>query len=140
MGDYVFLKVSSMKGVIRFGKEGKLASRYIRPFEVIDKVRTVANRLELPLSLSHVHQVFHISMLRNYVPNLSHVLQPDEVELNENLTFEEQPVAIVDYQVRQLRSKQISMVKVLWRSQSVEKCTWEPERNMHSKYSYLFNM
>ncbi|XP_021690544.1 uncharacterized protein LOC110672159 [Hevea brasiliensis] len=89
VGDYVFLKVSSMKGVMRFRKEGKLPTRYIGPFEVIDRVGTVANQLELSPSLSHVHPVFHISMLRKYVPDPSHVLQPDVVELNENLTFKE---------------------------------------------------
>ncbi|KAJ9146018.1 hypothetical protein P3X46_028338 [Hevea brasiliensis] len=112
-----------MKGVMRFGKKGKLASRYIGPFEVTDKVGVVAYRLELPPNLSHVHPVFHISMLRKYIPDPSHVLQPNVIELKENLTFEEQPVAIVDYQVKQLRSKQIPMVKVLWRSQSVEEYT-----------------
>ncbi|XP_021670394.2 uncharacterized protein LOC110657483 [Hevea brasiliensis] len=103
--DYVFPKVTSMKGVMRFGKKGKLAPRYIGPFEVIDRVGVVAHRLELPPSLSYDYLVFHISMLRKYVPDPSHVLQPDVVELNENLTFEEQPIAIVDYQMRQLRSK-----------------------------------
>ncbi|KAJ9189065.1 hypothetical protein P3X46_000398 [Hevea brasiliensis] len=140
VGDYVFLKVSPMKGVMRFGKKCKLAPRYIGPFEVTDRVGAVAYQLELPPNLSHVHPVFHISMLRKYIPDPSHVLQPDVIELKENLTFEEQPVAIVDYQVRQLRSKQIPMIKVLWRSQSVEECTWESERDMRSKYPYLFNV
>ncbi len=79
-------------------------------------------------------------MLRKYIPDPFHVLQPDRVELNENLTFKEQPVTIVDYQIRQLRSKQIPMVKVLWRSQSLEECTWESERDMRNKYLYLFNI
>ncbi|XP_058002333.1 uncharacterized protein LOC131179491 [Hevea brasiliensis] len=112
VGDYVFLKVSPMKGVTRFRKKSKLALRYIGPFEVIDRVRAIAYRLELLTSLSHVHLVFHISMLRKYVPDPSHVLQPNIVELNENLTFKEQPIAIVDYQMRQLTLKQIPMVKV----------------------------
>ncbi|XP_057990596.1 uncharacterized protein LOC131172977 [Hevea brasiliensis] len=123
VGNYVFLKVSPMKGVMRFGKEGKLSLRYIGPFEVIDRVGTVADQLELPLSLSHVHLVFHISMLMKYVLDPSHVLQPDVVELNENLNFEEQHVTIMDYQMRQLRSKHIPMVKVLWRNRSMEECT-----------------
>ncbi|XP_058003752.1 uncharacterized protein LOC131180148 [Hevea brasiliensis] len=125
---------------MRFEKEGKLPPRYIGPFKVIDRVGTVSDQLELPPSFSHVHPIFHISMLRKYIPNPSHVLQPNVVELNENLTFEEQPVTIVDYQMRQLRSKQIPKVKVLWRSQSVEECIWESEQNMRSKYPYLFNM
>ncbi len=97
MGDYVFLKVSPIKGVMRFRKKGKLAPRYIGPFEIMDRVRAVAYQLELPSNISHVHPVFHISMLRKYVPDPSLVLQPDTVELNEDLTFKEQPVAIVDY-------------------------------------------
>ncbi|XP_058002303.1 uncharacterized protein LOC131179467 [Hevea brasiliensis] len=122
MGDYIFLKVSQMTGVMKFVKEDKLPPGYIGPFEVIDKVGIVVDQLELPPSLFYVHPVFHISMLRKYVPDPSHVLQPDIVELNENLTFEEQSVIIVDYQMRQLSSKQIPIVKVLWRSQSEEEC------------------
>ncbi len=74
VGDYVFLKVSPMKGVMRFGKKGKLAPRYIGPFEITDKVRAVAYQLELPPSLSHAHPVFHIIMLRKCIPDHSHVL------------------------------------------------------------------
>ncbi|XP_058006725.1 uncharacterized protein LOC131182098 [Hevea brasiliensis] len=102
VSDYVFLELSYMKRVIRFGKKGNLAPYYIRLLEIMDRVGAVAYWLELPSSVSHVHPVFHISMLRKYVPDPSHVQQPDTVELNEELTFEEQPVAIVDYQMRQL--------------------------------------
>ncbi|XP_021671150.1 uncharacterized protein LOC110658011 [Hevea brasiliensis] len=125
---------------MRFGKEGKLPPRYIGPFELIDRVGTVADQLVLPPSLSHVHPVLHISMLRKYIPDPSYVLQPDIVELKENLTFEEQPIAIVDFQMRQLWSRQIPMVKVLWRSQSVEECTWESEQDMRNKYPYLYTV
>ncbi|XP_058005453.1 uncharacterized protein LOC131181413 [Hevea brasiliensis] len=113
VGDYVFLKVSSLKGVIRFEKKGKFAPRYIGPFEITDRMRAVTYRLELLSSLSHVHPVFHISILKKYVPNPSHVLQLNTDELDENLTFKEQLVAIVYYQLRQFRSKQIPIVKVL---------------------------
>ena len=99
----------------------------------------VAYRLALPLNMSQVHPVFHISMLRKYVSDPSHVLQPQSVELNEDLTIEEEPVAIVDYQVRQLRSKVILMVKVLWRINSVEEHTWETEAEMRAMYPYLFS-
>ena len=74
MGDHVFLKVMPKRGVIRFGKQGKLSPRYIGPFEVLEKVGIVASRLALPLSLSSAHDVFHVSMLRKYIPDLTHVV------------------------------------------------------------------
>ncbi|XP_048227271.1 junction-mediating and -regulatory protein-like [Ricinus communis] len=120
--EYVFLKVSSMRGVMRFGKKGKLAPRYVGPFEIVDRIGEVAYKLDLPPNFSHVHPVFHISMLRKYISDPSHVLQPQYVEVSEDLTYEEQPVMIVDTQVRQLRSKVIPMVKVLWRNHSFEEC------------------
>ncbi|XP_057984587.1 uncharacterized protein LOC131169384 [Hevea brasiliensis] len=125
---------------MRFGKKEMLEPRYIGPFEITDREGAVAYQLELPPNLSYVHPVFHISILREYASDSSHVLQPDIVELNENLTFVEQLVAIVDYQIRQLRSRQIPTVKVLWRSQSVEEFTWESKQNMRNKYPYLFDI
>ena len=138
VSDYVFLKVSSMKGVMRFGKKEKLAPRYIRPFEILERIGMVAYRLALPLDMSQVHPVFHVSMLRKYISDPSHVLQPQSVEVNDDLTYEEEPVAIVDYQIRQLRSKTIPMVKVLWRSNNVEEHTCEMESEMCAVYPYLF--
>ena len=92
----MLLKVSPMKGIMRLGKKGKLAPRYIGPFEIKSRVGEVAYRLVLPPELSRIHQVFHVSMLRKYIPDPSHVLQPQMVEISENLTYEEYPVAIVD--------------------------------------------
>ena len=128
-----------MKGVMRFGKKVKLAPRYIRPFEILERVGTLAYRLALSPYMAQVHPVFHVSMLRKYISDPSHMLQPQSVELNEDLTFEEEPVAIVDYQVRQLRSKQIPMVKVLRRSNNVVEHTWETEAEMRTTYLYLFS-
>ena len=133
-----FLKVSPMKGVMRFGKKWTLASRYIEPFEILERIGMVVYRLDLPPNMSQAHPVFRVLMLRKYISDPSHVLQPQSIELNEDLTFEEEPVAIVDYQVRQLRSKVIPMVKVLWKSNSVEEYTWETEAEMRAKYPYLF--
>ena len=113
-GDLMFLKVSPMKGVMRFGKKGKLAPRYIGPFEIRSRVGEVAYRLVLPPELSRIHPVFHVSMLRKYIADPSHVLQPQTVELSEDLTYEEFPVTVVDRQIRQLHTKDILMVKVLW--------------------------
>ena len=76
VGDYVFLKVSPMKGVMRFGKKGKLAPRYIGPFEMLERIDMVAYRLALPPNMSQVHPLFHVSMLKKYISDHSHVLQP----------------------------------------------------------------
>ena len=83
--------------------------------------------------------MFHVSMLRNYIPDLSHVLQPQTVEISEDLTYEEHPVAIVDRQVRQLQTKEISMVKVLWSNHTMEDCTWKTEAVMQESYPYFFH-
>ena len=112
-----------MKRVMRFGKKGKLAPRYIGPFEIRSKVGEVAYRLVLQPKLSRIHPVFHVSTLRKYISDPLHVLQPQTVELSENLTNEEYPVAIVDRQVRQLCTKEIPMVKILWSNHTVEDCT-----------------
>ena len=96
MGDRVFLKVSRWKGVLRFGRHGKLKARYIGPYEIISIVGPVAYRLDLPPELSKVHNVFHVSMLRKYIPDPSHVLRDQPVKLKDNLTYKEKPMQIVD--------------------------------------------
>ena len=121
IGDLVFLKVSPMKGVMRFGKKGKLAPRYIGTFEIRSKIGEVAYRLVLPPELSRIHPVFHVSMLRKYISDSSHVLQPQAVELSEDLMY-----------------KEIPMAKVLWSNHTVEDCTWETEALMREAYPYLF--
>ena len=123
---------------MRFGKKGKLAPRYIGPFEILERIGMVAYRLALSSDMSQVHPVFHISMLRKYISDPSHVLQPQSVQVNDDLTYEEGTVAIVDYQVQQLRSKTIPMVKVLWRSNNIEEFMWETEAERRAKYLYLF--
>ena len=138
VGDHVFLQISPMKGVMRFGKKGKLTPRYIGPFEILDRVGNVSYRLALPPNFGHVHPVFHISMLRKYVPHPSHILQTQEIEVDKDLSYEEVPVAIVDRQIRKLRNKEIAMVKVQWRNHEVEECTWESEQSMKEKYPQLF--
>ena len=95
-GDLVFLKVSPIKGVIRFGKKRKVAPRYISPFEIRSRVGEVAYRLVLPPKLSRIHPVFHVSMLRKYISDPSHVFQHQAVELSKDLTYEEYPMAIMD--------------------------------------------
>ena len=97
-GEQVLLKVSPMKGVMWFGKRGKLSSRYIGPFEVLKRVGEVAYELALPPGLSGVHPVFHVSMLKRYHGH--YIIRWDSVLLDENLSYEEEPVAILDIEVR----------------------------------------
>ena len=127
MGDRVFLKVSPWKGVLRFGRRGKLRPRYIGPYEIIARVGPVAYRLDLPLELSKVHNVFHVSMLRKYIPDPSHVLRDQPVELKDNLTNKEKPMQIVDRREQILRNKVIPLVKVLWENHGIKEATWKSE-------------
>ncbi|XP_059282047.1 uncharacterized protein LOC132035912 [Lycium ferocissimum] len=127
-----------MKGVMRFGKKGKLSPRYIGPYRILRKVGLVAYELELPQDLTAVHPVFHVSMLRKCVRDPSLIVPADTITVKDGLTYEEIPVAILDRQVRKLRTKEVASVKVLWRSQKVEEATWEAEEDMKSKYPFLF--
>ena len=113
MGDQVFLRVSPWKGILRFGKRGKLSPRYIGPYEIVDKVGEVAYRLRLPSELANIHDVFHVSMLRKYIADPSHILKEQPIQLKENLTYEEHPVEILDRRNQVLRNKVIPLVKVL---------------------------
>ena len=115
-GDRVFLKISPWKGVLRFGKRGKLNPRFIGPYEIVSKVGPVAYNLKLPPELSRIHDTFHVSMLRKYIPDPSHVLREQPVQLKENLTYEEIPMQIVDRKEQVLRSKVIPLVKVMWKN------------------------
>ena len=136
--DWVFLKVSPMKGVMRFGKKGKLSPRYIGPYEIVRKIDKVAYELNLPPDLESVHPVFHVSMLRKCVGDPTRIVPVHDVQVTEKLTYEEIPIAILDRQVRRLRNKEVASVKVLWRNNNREEMTWEAEESMRSKYPHLF--
>ncbi|XP_021740373.1 uncharacterized protein LOC110706719 [Chenopodium quinoa] len=140
IGDKVLLKVSPMKGVMIFGKKGKLSPKYIGPYEILQRIGKVANRLALPMELSKVHDVFHVSQLRRYIPDKSHVLQPETIELDQILTYEERPVKILDRKVRSTRNKNVNIVKILWSNQEYEEATWEAEDEMKTKYPELFQV
>ena len=125
MGDHVFLKVMPKRGVVRLGKRGKLVSRYIGPFEVLESVGTVAYRLALPPSLSGVHEVFHVSMLRKYTPNPTHVVDWGEIIVDTDVTFEEGPLCILNSRDQVLQCKTVWLITMLWQHQGVEEATWE---------------
>ncbi|XP_060968358.1 uncharacterized protein LOC133035934 [Cannabis sativa] len=140
VGDHVFLRMTPRKGlsVKRFGKRGKLSPRYVGPFQILDRVGSVAYRIALPPSLSGVHNVFHVSQLRKYVSDPSHVLSYETLGLQEDLSYNERPVKILDQKDRILRNKTIALVKVLWRNNVVEEATWELESDMREQYPELF--
>ena len=127
-----------MKGVIRFSKKGKLSPRYIGSYEVLERIGKVAYRLALPPELSAIHNVFHVSMLKKYIPDPSHVLEHDVIKVQEYLCFKEKLVQILDRKEKTLRNKEIPLVKVLWRNQKVEETTWEHEDEMKAKYLEIF--
>ena len=130
--------MSPKKGVFRFGKKGKLAPRYIRPFEVIKVVGKAAYQLQLPAQLSEVHDVFHVSMLRKCLSDATPVVILEDVEVQDGVTYEEQPVRILDTKEKVLRNKIIRLVKVLWQHHGVEEAPWEPELEIQDKYPHLF--
>nr|XP_009783750.1 PREDICTED: uncharacterized protein LOC104232276 [Nicotiana sylvestris] len=138
IGDKMFLRVSPIKGVMRFGKRGKLSPRFIGPYEIINRVEAVAYRLALPPEISFIHLVFHVSMLRKYISDSSQVLEAPTIPLDEKLSYEEEPMAIVDRQIRKLWSKEIVFVKILWRNHTVKEATWEIKDAMRVKYPHLF--
>ena len=113
IGEKLFLKVSPWKKVMRFGKRGKLSPTFIGLYEVIEKVGLVAYILALPPELEKIHNVFHVSMLRRYRPDSSHVVSSETIELRPDLTYEEEPVKILAQEVKELQNKKIPLVKVL---------------------------
>ncbi|XP_070020887.1 uncharacterized protein [Nicotiana sylvestris] len=137
--DRAFLKVSLMKGVMWFGKKGKLIPRYIGPYRIIRKVGQVAYGLDLPSDLESAHPVFHVSMLRKCIRDPSRIMSVDDIQVTEQLSYQETPIAILDRQIQRLRTKDVASVKVLLRNNNVEEMTWEAEEDMKSRYPYLFS-
>jgi transposase InsO family protein len=137
-GEHAFLRVSPTKGIVRFGVKGKLAPRYIGPFLILDRVGPLAYRLALPPSLAGVHDVFHVSQLRRYVSDPSHVLQAEPLQFERDLSYRERPLRILDTQHVQLRSRSIPRVLVQWEHHTPREATWELETEMKEKYPELF--
>ena len=138
VGDNVSLKVIPKRGVVRFGKSGKLSPRFIEPFEILERIGTAAYRLALPPSMSGVHEVFHVSMLRKYTPDPAHVVDWGQIEVDTDGTFEEGPVCILDSRDQVLQRKTVRLVLVLWWHYGVEETTREREDTMQATYPFLF--
>ena len=132
------LKVMPKRGVVRFGKRGRLSPRFIRPFEILERIGIVAYRLALSPGMSGVHGVFHFSMLRKYTPDPAHVVDWRQIEVDTDGNFEEGPMCILDSRDQVLRGKTIRLLRVLWLHYGVEESTWEREDMMRATYHFLF--
>ncbi|GJT28522.1 putative reverse transcriptase domain-containing protein [Tanacetum coccineum] len=139
VGDRVMLKVSSRKGVIRFGKRGKLNPRYIGPFKILKRIGPIAYKLELPEKLRNVHNTFHVSNLKKCLSDESLVIPMKELRLDDKLNFVEERVEIMDREVKQLRQSHIPIIKVIWNSKRGLEFTWEREDEIRAKYPHLFS-
>ncbi|XP_055802049.1 uncharacterized protein LOC129871191 [Solanum dulcamara] len=138
VGDKVFLKISPWKKIMIFGQKGKLIPRFIGPYEVLERVGPVVYKLALPPELDKIHNVFHVSMLRRYGSDPSHILPVESIEINPDQTYNEEPIQILARERKELRNKKVLLVKVLWRNHSGNKATWEREEDMQIPYPHLF--
>ncbi|GKE98459.1 putative reverse transcriptase domain-containing protein [Tanacetum coccineum] len=138
VGDKVMHKVSPWKGVVQFGKQGKLNPRYVGPFKVLEKVRKVAYKLELPEELSRVHDTFHVSNLKKCHANEPLAVSLDGLHFDDKLHFVEEPVEIVDHEVKRLKRSRIPLVNVRWNSKRSPEFTWQREDQFRKKYPHLF--
>ncbi|XP_012461425.1 uncharacterized protein LOC105781429 [Gossypium raimondii] len=123
VGDKVFLKVLSWKKVLRFGQKGKLSPRFIGPYEVAKQIRPDAYHLLLMSELERIHDILHVSMLRKYKSDPSHVVLVEEIEVQSDLSYKEEPVVILDREVKALCNKTVLLVKVLWQNHKTEEAT-----------------
>ncbi|GKB40594.1 putative reverse transcriptase domain-containing protein [Tanacetum coccineum] len=138
VGDYVLLKVSPWKGVVRFGKKGKLAHRFVRPFEIIEKIGPMANMLDLFQELDGVHDTFHVSNLKKCLADPTLQVPLDEIQVDAKLNFVEETVEILEREFKKLKRSRIAIVKVQWNSKRSPEFTWEREDHMKLKYPHLF--
>ncbi|XP_073030792.1 uncharacterized protein [Primulina eburnea] len=142
VGEKAYVKVSPMRGVFRFSKAWKLNPRYVGPFEILENVGMLACRLALPPNMSRIHNLFHVSQLRRYIPDPIHVLEVEPLlvkgNLGEGLKYEEVSIRILDTKEQVLRRRIIPYVKVQWSNHTEQEATWEVGEKMRKEYPYLF--
>ncbi|XP_073153117.1 uncharacterized protein [Henckelia pumila] len=138
VGENVLLRVSPFRKVMRFGLKGKLLPRFIGPFKRLEKVGDVAYHLALPPYLSSIHVMFHVSLMRQYVADDLHIFHPTEVQLDQDQSYVEKPLRILDRKDKVLRKKRIPLVMVQWQHRGTEEETWELESRMRVENPELF--
>ena len=128
-----------MNGVMRFGRKGKLSPRYVGPYEILHRVGEVSYELALQTELASIHPVIHVYMLKKCLGDPALILRVECLGVDEDLSYEEVPVEILDRQVKRLRNKEVAIVKLLWRNNLVKGSTWESEAYMRSHHPHLFS-
>nr|GEY80104.1 putative reverse transcriptase domain-containing protein [Tanacetum cinerariifolium] len=138
VSDKVLLKVSTRKGMVRFGERSQLSPRYVGPFKIAKRIGSVTYRLRLPQELVGVHDIFHVSNLKKCLADINLHVPLDEVKVDDKLQFVEEAIEILDRGVKKLKRRWIPIVKVRWNSRRGPEFTWEREDEMKSKYLHLF--
>ena len=136
----VFVKISPLKHMVRFGSKGKLAPRFVGPFPVVERIGKLAYRLELPEKMPSMHNVFHVSFLRKFLHDSNVVVSPEQyedLEVETAVAKPRRPLRVVGNDTKQLRRKTVKLVKVQW-SEDGDDCTWETEESMRATHPELF--
>ena len=134
VGDHVYLRVSPTRGVQRFGVKGKLAPRYVGPYEIIEECGPVAYRLRLPSRLAAIHDVFHISQLKKCIRVPTEIIDQQEILVEPDLSYNEYPLRILDQKERGTHRKMVKMYKIQWSHHTEEEATWETEDYLNRQY------
>src|SRR3954468_16620696 len=139
IGDHAFLRVSSRRGLQKVGRLGKLALRFVGPFLILERIGKVAYRLALPPQFAKMHNVYHVSTLKPYAYDPSHILDFQDLSIQDDISIEDRPIQILDHREQVLRNKVTPLVKVMWSHQGIEEATWEHEAHIREQYPALFS-
>jgi hypothetical protein len=137
VGDHVYLKVKARRNSLKIGNYSRLVLRFCGPFEILARIGPVAYQLALPADLK-IHNVFHVSLLKNYVHDLTHMIDWNMVQVEPKGKFQEEPLCILDKREIALRNRIVTRVKVQWKHFSPEEATWELEGDLQKSHPTLF--